>query len=169
MEITKVELKKEITSAEARSKYLKSILETSKSKEVYTDEIDSRFNKLSEDVYLSRRIETYTNWLLKGSMDKEEQYSYTTLTDKQYNDSEKAKRFIAKGEGNTEEQKEVQENKLKTNGIQYKSNVIKVTPALIKEDSELGEILREYQQLRELLGQELQKIKNGQPTRKITI
>ena len=66
MEITKVELKKEITSAEARSKYLKSILETSKSKEVYTDEIDSRFNKLSEDVYLSRRIETYTNWLLKG-------------------------------------------------------------------------------------------------------
>ena len=169
MEITKVELKKEITSAEARSKYLKSILETSKSKVVYTDEIDSRFNKLSEDVYLSRRIETYTNWLLKGSMDKEEQYSYTTLTDKQYNDSEKAKRFIAKGEGNTEEQKEVQENKLKTNGIQYKSNVIKVTPALIKEDSELGEILREYQQLRELLGQELQKIKNGQPTRKITI
>lgn len=169
LELTKVELKKEITSAEARSKYLKSILETSKSKEVYTDEIDSRFNKLSEDVYLSRRIETYTNWLLKGSMDKEEQYSYTTLTDKQYNDSEKAKRFIAKGEGNTEEQKEVQENKLKTNGIQYKSNVIKVTPALIKEDSELGEVLREYQPLRELLGQELQKIKNGQPTRKITI
>ncbi|WP_460293979.1 hypothetical protein [Clostridium tertium] len=169
MDITKVELKKEITSAEARSKYLKSILETSKSKEVYTDEIDSRFNKLSEDVYLSRRIETYTNWLLKGSMDKEEQYSYTTLTDKQYNDAEKAKRFIAKGEGNTEEQKEVQENKLKTNGIQYKSNVIKVTPALIKEDSELGEILREYQLLRELLGQELQKIKTGQSTRKITI
>lgn len=169
LELTKVELKKEITSAEARSKYLKSILETSKSKEAYTDEIDARFNKLSEDVYLSRRIETYTNWLLKGSMDKEEQYSYTTLTDKQYNDSEKAKRFIAKGEGNTEEQKEVQENKLKTNGIQYKSNVIKVTPALIKEDSEIGEVLREYQPLRELLGQELQKIKNGEPTREITI
>lgn len=169
MDIKKVELKKEITSAEARSKYLKAILETSKSKEVYTDEIDSRFNKLSEDVYLSRRIETYTNWLLKGSMDKEEQYSYTTLTDKQYNDAEKAKRFIAKGEGNTEEQKEVQENKLKTNGIQYKSNVIKVTPSLINENSELGEILREYQPLRELLSQELQKIKTGQPTRKITI
>lgn len=169
MEITKVELKKEITSAEARSKYLKSILETSKSKEVYADEIDSRFNKLSEDVYLSRRIETYTNWLLKGSMDKEEQYSYTTLTDKQYNDSEKAKRFIAKGEGNTEEQKEVQVERLKTNGIQYKSNNIKITPELIKDDSELGEVLREYQPLRELLGQELQKIKKGEPTREIII
>ena len=169
LELTKVELKKEITSAEARSKYLKSILETSKSKEAYTDEIDARFNKLSEDVYLSRRIETYTNWLLKGEMEKEEVYSYDTRTDKQYNDAEKTKRFIAKGEGNTEEQKEAQENKLKTNGIQYKSNAITITPALIKEDSELGEILREYQQLRELLGQELQKIKNGQPTRKITI
>ena len=59
--------------------------------------------------------------------------------------------------------------RLKTNGIQYKSNNIKIIPALIKEDSELGEVLREYQPLRELLGQELQKIKNGQPTRKITI
>lgn len=169
MDITKVELKKEITSAEARSNYLKSILEATKSKEAYTNEIDARFNKLSEDVYLSRRIETYANWVLKGSMDKEEQYPYDTRTDKQYNDAEKTKRFIAKGEGNTEEQKEAQENKLKTNGIQYKSNAITITPALIKEDSELGEILREYQPLRELLGQELQKIKNGQATRKITI
>ena len=165
LELTKVELKKEITSAEARSKYLKSILETSKSKEVYTDEIDSRFNKLSEDVYLSRRIETYANWLLKGEMEKEEIYYYDTRTDKQYNDAEKAKRFIAKGEGNTEAQVE----RLKTNGIQYKSNVIKVTPALIKEDSQLSEVLREYQPLRELLGQELQKIKKGEPTREIII
>ena len=169
LELTKVELKKEITSAEARSKYLESILETNEFKYSYTNANDKNFNKLSEDNYNNRRIETYTNWLLKGSMDKEEQYSYTTLTDKQYNDAEKSKRFIAKGEGNTEEQKEVQENKLKTNGIQYKSNAIKVTPALIKEDSELGEVLREYQTLRKLLGQELQKIKNGQPTRKITI
>lgn len=169
MDITKVELKKEITSAEARSNYLKSILEATKSKEAYTNEIDARFNKLSEDVYLSRRIETYANWVLKGSMDKEEQYPYDTRTDKQYNDAEKPKRFIAKGEGNTEEQKEAQENKLKTNGIQYKSNAITIIPALIKENSVLGEILREYQPLRELLGQELQKIKNGQPTRKITI
>lgn len=171
MDITKVELKKEITSAEARSNYLKSILEATKSKEVYTNEIDARFNKLSEDVYLSRRIETYANWLLKGEMEKEEIYSYDTRTDKQYNDAEKAKRFIDKGEGNTEGEgkTEVQVERLKTNGIQYKSNNIKITPALIKEDSELGEILREYQPLRELLGQELQKIKNGQPTRKITI
>lgn len=59
--------------------------------------------------------------------------------------------------------------RLKTNGIQYKSNVIKVTPALIKEDSQLSEVLREYQPLRELLGQELQKIKKGEPTREIII
>lgn len=169
MDIIKVELNKEITSAGARSKYLKSILETTKAKEAYTNEIDARFNKLSEDVYLSRRIETYTNWLLKGEMDKEEQYPYDTRTDKQYNDAEKAKRFTAKGEGNTEAQEEAQVERLKTNGIQYKSNAIMVTPALIKEDSGLGEILREYQPLRKLLGQELQKIKNGQPTRKITI
>ena len=170
MDITEVELKKEITSAEARSKYLESILGTNEIKDCYTNANDKNFNKLSEDNYNNRRIETYTNWLLKGgSTDKEEQYSYTTLTDKQYNDAEKPKRFIAKVEGNTEEQKEAQENKLKTNGIQYKSNAIKVTPSLIKEDSELGEILREYQPLRELLGQELQKIKNGEPTRKITI
>ena len=170
MDITEVELKKEITSAEARSKYLESILGTNEIKDSYTNANDKNFNKLSEDNYNNRRIETYINWLLKGgSTDKEEQYSYTTLTDKQYNDAEKPKRFIAKVEGNTEEQKEAQENKLKTNGIQYKSNAIKVTPSLIKEDSELGEILREYQPLRELLGQELQKIKNGQPTRKIII
>lgn len=169
MDITEVELKKEITSAEARSKYLESILGTNQIKDCYTNANDKNFNKLSEDNYNNRRIETYTNWLLKGSMDKQEQYSYTTLTDKQYNDAEKPKRFIAKGEGNTEEQKEAQENKLKTNGIQYKSNAITITPALLKEQSNLGEILREYQPLRELLGQELQKIKKGEPTRKITI
>lgn len=169
MDITEVELKKEITSAEARSKYLESILGTNEIKDCYTNANDKNFNKLSEDNYNNRRIETYTNWLLKGSMDKQEQYSYTTLTDKQYNDAEKPKRFIAKGEGNTEEQKEAQENKLKTNGIQYKSNAITITPALLKEQSNLGEILREYQPLRELLGQELQKIKKGEPTRKITI
>lgn len=117
MDIIKVELNKEITSAGARSKYLKSILETTKAKEAYTNEIDARFNKLSEDVYLSRRIETYTNWLLKGEMDKEEQYPYDTRTDKQYNDAEKAKRFTAKGEGNTEAQEEAQVERLKTNGI----------------------------------------------------
>ncbi|MDB2115664.1 hypothetical protein [Clostridium paraputrificum] len=169
MNITEVELKKEITSAEARSKYLESILGTNEIKDSYTNANYKNFNKLSEDNYNNRRIETYTNWLLKGSMDKDEQYSYTTLTDKQYNDAEKPKRFIAKGEGNTEEQKEAQENKLKTNGIQYKSNAIKVTPLLIKEDSELGEVLRGYQPLRELLSHELQKIKKGEPTRKITI
>ena len=59
--------------------------------------------------------------------------------------------------------------RLKTNGIQYKSNAIKVTPALIKEDSGLGEVLREYQSLRNLLGQELKKIKNGEATKTITI
>lgn len=169
LELTKVELKKEITSAEARSKYLKSILEANEIKDSYTNANDKNFNKLSEDNYNNRRIETYANWVLKGSMDKEEPYSYTTLTDKQYNEAEKSKRFIAKGEGNTEVQEETQVERLKTNGIQYKSNAITVTPALIKEDSELGEILREYQPLRELLSQELQKIKNGQPTRKITI
>lgn len=169
LELTKVELKKEITSAEARSKYLASILETNGIKDSYTNANDKNFNKLSEDNYNNRRVETYTNWLLKGSMNKEEQYPYDTRTDKQYNEAEKAKRFIAKGEGNTEAQEEAQVDKLKTNGIQYKSNAIKVTPSLILDDSELGEILREYQQLRELLSQELQKIKNGQPTRKITI
>lgn len=169
LELTKVELKKEITSAKDRVEYLESILGTNEIKDSYTNANDKNFNKLSEDNYNNRRIETYTNWLLKGSMDKEEVYSYDTRTDKQYNDDEKSKRFIAKGEGNTEAQEEAQVDKLKTNGIQYKSNSIKVTPSLIKEDSELGEILREYQPLRELLSQELQKIKNGQATRKITI
>ena len=168
MDITEVELKKSITDAKERVTYLENTIESCNI-ENYSDVTVSTFNKLSEDVYLNRRIETYTNWLLKGEMKKEEVYSYDTRTDKQYNDAEKAKRFIAKGEGNTEEQKEAQKNKLKTNGIQYKSNAITITPALIKESSVLGEILREYQPLRELLGQELQKIKNGQPTRKITI
>lgn len=165
LELTKVELKKEITSAKERVEYLESILGTNEIKYSYTNANDKNFNKLSEDNYNNRRIETYANWLLKGEMEKEEIYSYDTSTDKQYNDAEKAKRFIAKGEGNAEAQME----RLKTNGIQYKSNNIKITPALIKEDSELGEVLREYQPLRELLGQELQKIRNGQPTRKITI
>lgn len=168
MDITKVELKKNITDANERVTYLDNAIKGCNI-DNYSDVTVSTFNKLSEDVYLNRRIETYTNWLLKGSMDKEEQYSYSTLTDKQYNDAEKAKRFIAKGEGNTEVQEEAQIERLKTNGIQYKSNAIKVTPSLIKEDSKLGEILREYQPLRELLGQELQKIKNGQSTREITI
>lgn len=171
LELTKVELKKEITSAKDRVEYLESILGTNEIKDSYTNANDKNFNKLSEDNYNNRRIETYANWLLKGEMEKEEVYSYDTRTDKQYNDAEKAKRFIAKGEGNTDAEgnTEAQVERLKTNGIQYKSNNIKITPALIKEDSELGEILGEYQPLRELLGQELQKIKNGQPTRKITI
>ena len=165
MDITEVELKKEITSVEARSKYLASILETNGIKDSYTNANDKNFNKLSEDNYNNRRIETYSNWILKGEMEKEEIYSYDTRTDKQYNDAEKAKRFIAKGKGNTEAQVE----RLKTNGIQYKSNNIKITPELIKENSELCEVLREYQPLRELLGQELQKIKKGEPTREIII
>ena len=165
LKLTKVELKKEITSAKERVEYLESILGTNEIKNSYTNANDKNFNKLSEDNYNNRRIETYANWLLKGEMEKEKIYSYDTSTDKQYNDAEKAKRFIAKGEGNAEAQME----RLKTNGIQYKSNNIKITPALIKEDSELGEVLREYQLLRELLGQELQKIKNGQPTREIII
>ena len=169
LELTKVELKKGITSAEARSKYLASILETNGIKDSYTNANDKNFNKLSEDNYNNRRVETYGNWILKGEMNKEEQYPYDTRTDKQYNEAEKTKRFIAKGKGNTEAQEEAQIERLKTSGIQYKSNAIKVTPSLIKEDSELGKILREYQPLRELLSQELQKIKNGQPTRKITI
>lgn len=168
MDITEVELKKEITDAKERVTYLDNAIEGCNI-ENYSDVMVSTFNKLSEDVYLNRRIETYTNWLLKGDMNKEEQYSYDTRTDKQYNEAEKAKRFIAKGERNTEAQEEAQIERLKTIGIQYKSNSIKIIPALIKEDSELGEILREYQPLRELLSQELQKIKNGQPTRKITI
>lgn len=168
MDITEVELKKSITDAKERVTYLENTIESCNI-ENYSDVTVSTFNKLSEDVYLNRRIETYTNWLLKGEMKKEEVYSYDTRTDKQYNDAEKAKRFIAKGEGNTEAQEEAQIERLKTNGIQYKSNAITITPALIKESSVLGEILREYQPLRELLGQELQKIKNGQPTRKITI
>lgn len=168
MDITEVELKKEITDAKERVTYLDNAIEGCNI-ENYSDIAVSTFNKLSEDVYLNRRIETYTNWLLKGEMKKEEQYPYDTRTDKQYNEAEKAKRFTSKGEGNTEVQEEAQVERLKTNGIQYKSNAITVTPALIKEDSELGEVLREYQPLRELLSQELQKIKTGQPTRKITI
>lgn len=171
LELTKVELKKEITSAKERVEYLESILGTNEIKDSYTNANDKNFNKLSEDNYNNRRIETYANWLLKGEMEKEEIYSYDTRTDKQYNDAEKAKRFTAKGEGNTEGEGniEAQVERLKTNGIQYKSNVIKVTPELIKEDSQLSEVLREYQPLRELLGQELQKIKKGEPTREIII
>lgn len=171
LELTKVELKKEITSAKERVEYLESILGTNEIKDSYTNANDKNFNKLSEDNYNNIRIETYANWLLKGEMEKEEVYSYDTRTDKQYNDAEKAKRFIAKGEGNTDAEgnTEAQVERLKTNGIQYKSNNIKITPELIKDDSELGEVLREYQPLRELLGQELQKIKKGEPTREIII
>lgn len=168
MDITEVELKKEITDAKERVTYLYNAIEGCNI-EKYSDIAVSTFNKLSEDVYLNRRIETYTNWLLKGDKNKEEVYSYDTLTDKQRDKLEAPRRFIPKGEGNTNDNEEAQADKLKTNGIQYKSNAIKVTPSLIKEDSELGEILREYQPLRELLSQELQKIKNGQATRKITI
>ena len=59
MDITEVELKKEITSAEARSKYLESILGTNEIKDCYTNANDKNFNKLSEDNYNNGRIETY--------------------------------------------------------------------------------------------------------------
>lgn len=173
LELTKVKLKKEIASAEERVEYLDVELKriTSEVEEIdsYSNLNDTNFNKLSEDIYLRRRLETYATWLLKGEMEKEKEYSYDLLTDKQYNQKEKAKRFIQKDEGNTNEQDEAQVERLKTNGIQYKSNAIKVTPALIKEDSGLGEVLREYQSLRNLLGQELKKIKNGEATKTITI
>ena len=173
LELTKVQLKKEITKAKERVNYLDVELKriTSKDRELdsYCSVNDTKFKKPSEDIYISRRLETYATWMLKGEMEKEEEYSYDLLTDKQYNEKEKTKRFIPKGEGNTEAQEEAQIEMLKTNGIQYKSNAITVTPSLIKENSELGEILRDYQPLRELIGQELQKIKTGQSTRKITI
>lgn len=169
LELTKVKLKKEIASAEERVEYLESILGTNEIKDSYTNANDKNFNKLSEDNYNNRRLETYATWLLKGEMEKEKEYSYDLLTDKQRDKSEASRRFIPKDEGNAEAQVEAQVERLKTNGIHYKSNNIKITPALIKEDSELGEVLREYQPLRKLLGQELQKIKCRQPTKTITI
>lgn len=164
--LTKVELDKGITKADERVSYLKEKLDEPDAKAFYTNGIDSKFNKLSEDVYISRRIEAYTNYLLKGEMEEKEK-GFSTLTDEQYNKSEAPRRFVAKGEGLSEEDVMKQADKLRTNGIKYKSNNIKITKTLINEDSELGAILRDYQPLRETLSSELQKIKSGQATKYI--
>lgn len=155
-----MELKLQGTTREGKLQYINSTLDTSGAKEQYQEGIDKKFNKLSEDIYLSKKIEAYASWLLKS-----EKGSFDLLTDKQRLKAEASKVVHLAGETNEDDDNFIEANK--ANGNCYKSNAIVVTPALLKEQSELGEILREYQPLRELLGQELQKVKSRQATKLI--
>lgn len=155
-----MELKLEGITREEKLQFIKGNLETSGAMEQYTNGIEKKFNKLSEEVFLSKKVEAYASWLLKS-----EQGDFDLLTDKQRLKAEASKIVHLNGESNESDDNFIEANR--ATGNQYKSNVIVVTPALIKEDSELGEILREYQSLRELLGQELQKVKNRQGTKLI--
>lgn len=157
-----IELKLKGTTREEKLQYLNSTINTPKAKEQYQEGIDKRFNKLSEDVYLGKKVEAYASWLLKG-----EQGDFDLLTDKQRLKEEASKVVYLTGESNEENDNFIEANR--ANGNSYKSNEIVVTPALLKEQSELGNILREYQPLRVLLGQELQKVKNKEVTKEITI
>lgn len=155
-----MELKLQGTTREEKLNYLNDNLNTSGAMEQYTNCIDKKFNKLSEDVYLAKKLEAYASWLLKS-----EKGDFDLLTDKQRIKAEASKVVHLKGESNEIDDKFLEANK--ANGNCYKSNAIVITPALLKEDSELGEILREYQPLREMLGKELQKVKNRQATKLI--
>ena len=157
-----LELKLEGTTREEKLQYLNSTINTPKAKEQYQEEFDKRFTKLSKDVYLGKKVEAYASWLLKG-----EQGEFDLLTDKKRLKEEASKVVYLTGETNEENDNFIEANR--ANGNSYKSNEIVVTPALLKEQSELGNILREYQPLRVLLGQELQKVKNKEVTKEITI
>ena len=155
-----IELKLKGTTREEKLQYLNSTINTPKAKEQYQEEFDKRFTKLSEDVYLGKKVEAYASWLLKG-----EQGYFDLLRDKQRLKEEALKITYLAGESNEENDNFIEANR--ATGNQYKSNAIVITPTLLNEESELGEILREYQPLRELLGQELQKVKNRQATKLI--
>lgn len=155
-----LKLKLEGTTAEEKLNYLNSNLNTPKAKEQYQEGIDKGFNKLSEDIYLSKKVESYSSWLLKG-----EQGYFDLLTDKQRLNEEASKVTYLTGETNEENDNFIEANR--ATGNQYKSNEIVITPTLLNEESELGEILREYQPLRKLLGKELQKVKDRQATKLI--
>lgn len=155
-----IELKLKGTTREEKLQYLNSTINTPKAKEQYQEGIEKRFNKLSEDVYLSKKVEAYASWLLKG-----EQGDFDLLTDKKRLKEEASKVTYLTGETNEENDNFIEANR--ATGNQYKSNKIVITPTLLNEESELGEILREYQPLRELLGKELQKVKNRQATKLI--
>lgn len=155
-----MELELQGTTREEKLQYINSTLNTSGAKEQYQEGIDKKFNKLSEDVYLSKKIEAYASWLLKN-----EQGNFDLLTDKTRQKEEASKIVHLKGESNELDDNFIEANK--ANGNQYKSNAIIITPKLMNEKSELGEILRYYQPLRAMLGQELQKVKNRQATKLI--
>lgn len=153
-----MELKLIGTTGEEKLNYLNDNLNTSGAKEQYQEGIDKKFNKLSEDVYLTKKLEAYASWLLKS-----EKGDFDLLTDKQRLKAEASKIVHLNGESSELDDNFIEANK--ANGNCYKSNTIVVTPTLIKEDSELGEILREYQPLRKMLGEELQKVKTRQTTK----
>ena len=155
-----MELKLIGTTREEKLNFLNEALETSGAKEQYTNGIDKKFDKLSDDVYLAKKLEAYASWLLKN-----EDGNFDLLTDKQRLKVEASKVVHLAGETNEDDDNFIEANR--ATGNQYKSNAILVTPALLKEDSELGEILREYQPLRKMLGEELQKVKTRQATKLI--
>lgn len=155
-----MELKLIGTTREEKLNFLNESLETSGAKEQYTNGIDKKFDKLSDDVYLAKKLEAYASWLLKN-----EDGNFDLLTDKQRLKAEASKVVHLAGETNEDDDNFIEANR--ATGNQYKSNAIVVTPALLKEDSELGEILREYQPLRKMLGEELQKVKTRQATKLI--
>ena len=146
-----LELKNELNLDE-RITYLKANINNLYYKEL----MDKNYNELVENTIALADLEKYANYLLKAVSADERDFK--DITQEQWNEEirKKESQFAVDENGNEIDMNE-EDGQLKKNI--YKSNDITVTSKLLKEDSELGKILREYQPVRKHLSKELQKYK----------
>lgn len=149
-----LELTKEIKGLEERIAHIEAQLDR-ETVNIYGDILDSKFKSLTEDIYKLHQLEKAGSYILQA-LPKEERKNISLLSQKEL-DTIMATREVGL-EGDLLTIAKVENNN-------YKSNDVVVTAKLIKEDSEMGTILREYKKLQDKLKEEQALYKQGKEFR----
>lgn len=145
-----LELTKEIQGLEERIAHIEAQLDR-ETVNIYGDILDSKFKSLTEDIYKLHQLERAGSYILQA-LPKEERKGVPLLSQKELDAIIGTKEVGLEGDLLTIAKVE------KNN---YKSNDVVVTAKLIKEDSEMGAILREYKKLQDKLKEEQALYKQG--------
>lgn len=117
----------------------------------YATVLDKNYKKLSDDIYKLQELEKAGGYLLQA-LPKESREKVMMVTQKE---------FDAREANKTVEFDEDIFAIVKVENNQYKSNDVVITKELIGEQSELGDLLRQYQKLRDKLKFEQSQYKQG--------
>lgn len=135
--------------------------------EAYYNEYTDKYYKvnintddnLSEDINVFKSIEKDANYLLNSvDLPKQREYKYNLLTQKEFD------KVIA-NENKVDINSDGVMDMLKPSFKNEFTNMdLKITTSDLKEDSELGEILRSYDHVRQHLKEEMKNLKDGVPS-----